>query len=108
MTRRLSALLLFFLLGAFSSWALAGELITRWASGEVVATDTEAVPNTIVVKTKNWKGQDFIVGAAVEADTVIKIRGRTATLRDIKVGDIVDIVYVRNKRVIAKSIKVKK
>ncbi len=108
MTRRHSAIILFLLLGILSPVAMAGGHITRWATGEVIAMDLEAEPNTIVVKTKNWKGQDFIVGADVEADTVIKIGDRAAALSDIKVGDIVDIVYVRNKRVVAKTIKVKK
>ncbi len=88
--------------------ATASDLVVRKASGEVVATDTLATPNTIVVRTTNWKGQEFIVGAAVEADTVIKIGDRTADLEEVKEGDRVEIVYQRNKRVIAKTIRIKR
>jgi len=86
----------------------AEEVITRWASGEVIATDTEATPNTIVIKTRNWKGLDFIVGAAVEKDTVITLNNKGIPLRDVQVGDKVEMVYERNLRVVAKSIKVKR
>ncbi len=88
--------------------APAGDVTVRKAVGEVIATDTEAVPNTIVVRTTNWKGQEFIVGAAVEDDTVIKIGDRTATLEEVKEGDKVEIIYQRNKRVIAKTIRIKR
>ncbi len=92
----------------YSISAIAGNVIVRKATGEVVATDTVATPNTIVVRTTNWKGQEFIVGAAVEDDTVIKIGDRPATLEEVKEGDKVDIVYERNKRVIAKTIRIKR
>ncbi len=92
----------------YSISATAGNVIVRRATGEVVATDTVATPNTIVVRTTNWKGQEFIVGAAVEDDTVIKIGDRPATLEEVKEGDKVDIVYERNKRVIAKTIRIKR
>ncbi|HHD10826.1 MAG TPA: hypothetical protein ENK42_00150 [Deltaproteobacteria bacterium] len=92
----------------YSISATAGNVIVRKATGEVVATDTVATPNTIVVRTTNWKGQEFIVGAAVEDDTVIKIGDRPATLEEVKEGDKVDIVYERNKRVIAKTIRIKR
>lgn len=86
----------------------AGDVITRWASGEVIATDTVAIPNTILVRSKTWKGQDFIVGAAVEEDTIVTIGNNRVKLEDVKVGDKVDMVYERNIRVIAKSIRVRR
>jgi hypothetical protein len=92
--------------GLTLAWAAQGE--TRWATGEVLATDTEAQPNTIVVSTKNWRGQDTVVGAAVDENTVIKMGKRKVPLEAIKPGDVVDIVYDRNKSVVAKSIKIKR
>jgi hypothetical protein len=86
----------------------AGDAITRHASGEVVATDTKAIPNTIVIKTKNWKAQDFVVGASVEADTVIMVGNKRIQLKDIRIGDTIDITYERNLRVVAKTIKIKR
>jgi hypothetical protein len=88
--------------------AWGGQSVTRWATGEVVATDTEARPNTIVVSTKNWKGEEFIVGAFVDENTVIERGKARVTLEDIKPGDVVDIVYERNKRAVATSIKIKR
>ncbi len=88
------------------SWA--GQTETRWATGRVVATDTRALPNTIVVSAKNWKGEKTIIGAAVVTDTVIKLGKSPATLADVRPGDMVDIVYERNKRVVARSIKIRR
>lgn len=86
----------------------AGDVITLRASGEVIATDIRAEPHTIVIKTKNRKGLDFIVGADVEDGTVITIGKNKASLKDIKTGDKADIVYERNTKVVAKSIKIKR
>ena len=83
----------------------AGDVLVRKVTGSVVATETAATPNTIVVRTVNWKGQELIIGAAVENDTVIKIGSASASLKDLRSGDRVEIVYERNKRVVAKSIK---
>ena len=86
----------------------AGDVITLRASGEVIATDIRAEPRTIVIKTKNRKGLDFIVGADVEDGTVITIGKNKASLKDIKIGDKAYIVYERNMKVIAKSIKIQR
>lgn len=97
-----------FMLFIIASPLSAENVVKRWASGEVIAINTEAAPNTIVVKSKTWKGQDFIVGAAVEAGTVIMINKKPVQLKDVHTGDRVDITYERNLRVIAKTIKVKR
>ena len=102
------ALVMVSVLTLYAGTTNAGNVVIRKAVGEVIATDTEATPNTIVVRTTNWKGQEFIVGAAVEQDTVIKINGRTASLEDVEEGDRAEIVYQRNKRVVAKTIKIKR
>ncbi|MBI5682975.1 MAG: hypothetical protein HZC45_07415 [Deltaproteobacteria bacterium] len=86
----------------------AGNIVTKKVYGHVVATDTNASPNTIVIKAKNPKGLDIIVGAFVEDDTVITIGKKQAGLKDILAGDKVNMVYDRNLRVKAKSIKVKR
>lgn len=106
MKRWCSLFLLFFTLGLPVN-VLAGEMTKRWASGAVTATNTSAVPNTIVVKAKNWKGKDFIIGADVDEKTEIKKGDKTVSLNDIKEGDMVSLVYERNGRLVAKSIKVK-
>ena len=108
MATRVFSVVLLLVLTVLLSEAPADEFITRWASGEVVATDTTAVPNTIVLRTKNWKGLEFIVGAAIDESTVIRINNKPATLKDVRVGDHADIVYVRNTRVIAKKINIKR
>lgn len=83
--------------------------IRRWVSGSVVATDTKAIPNTIVITAKNWKGEDLTVGAQVHGDTEITINGRPASLFEIKAGDNVSLVYLREPtRLVAKSIEVKR
>lgn len=85
------------------------EGVRRWVSGSVVATDTKAIPNTIVITAKNWKGEDLTVGAQVHSDTEITINGRPASLFEITPGDNVSMVYLREAtRLVAKSIEVRK
>lgn len=107
MAKKAFSLLLLFFLVAAAVESRAADVLVRKVSGTVVATETTAVPNTIVVKTVNYKGQDLIIGAAVANDTVIKKGGMTISLWDVADGDRVEIVYERNKRVVAKSITVK-
>lgn len=100
--------LLFIFLTNFNS-AQGQKAIKRWVTGTVVATDTKALPNTIVVNAKNWKGQDLTVGAQVHSDTEITIDGRPASLLEIIAGDKVSIVYLREPdRLVAKSIEVRR
>lgn len=83
--------------------------IKRWVTGTVVATDTKAIPNTIVVTAKNWKGQDLTVGAQVHSGTEITISGKPATLLMIKAGDNVSMVYLREPtRLVAEKIEVRR
>lgn len=85
----------------------AEDMMNRRVSGKVVATDTEATPNTIVVKAKTGKKRNLIVGADVTDKTVIKKGGGAATLRDIKPGESVELSYTRNGSIEATSITVK-
>lgn len=83
--------------------------IKRWVTGTVIATDTKAIPNTIVVSAKDWKGRDLTVGAQVLQDTEIRIHGKPASLQGVKAGDTVSLVYLRETtRLVAKKIEVKR
>src|SRR5574340_185593 len=84
--------------------ANAADMTNRRVSGKVMATDTEATPNTIVVKTKTWKKGDLIVGAAVTDKTVIKKGGGAIKLKDIRPGESVEMSYTRNSSLEATSI----
>lgn len=107
MAKKVLSVLILFLLVIVAAGSRAEDVVTRWATGKVVATETRAKPNTIVVKSKTWRGEDLIVGAAVDGRTVIKKGNLAISLGDVSVGDHVEIVYERNKRVVAKSITVK-
>ena len=101
-------LVVFLLLTDVSS-AQDNKPIKRWVTGTVVATDTKAIPNTIVVNTKDWKGRDLTVGAQVLNDTEITVNGKSAALQSVKAGDKVSMVYLRETtRVVAKKIEVKR
>jgi len=82
----------------------AENLINRRVSGKVVATDTEATPNTIVVKAKAGKKGALIVGADVTDKTVIRKKGGNVTLKDIRPGESVELSYTRDGSVVATSI----
>lgn len=102
--RRVAAAALFFLAFALAAPSQAAEMVTRKVTGKVVATETRAVPNTIVVETRNHKGQKLIIGAQVPGTAAITRDGRKASLRDVSTGDRVEIVYQRNAEVVARSI----
>ncbi len=107
MIKRVLLVTLFFIVVLSVKARAAEEIMNRRVSGKVVATDTEATPNTIVVKAKTWKKQNLLVGADVTGKTVIKKGGNTVTLGDIKPGESVELSYTRNSSVVATSIKVK-
>lgn len=83
--------------------------VKRWVTGTVVAVNTNAMPNTIVVTAKTWKGQDIIVGAQVNSDTDITIDEKHAGLSEVVQGDNVSMHYLREPlALIAKIIRVKR
>ena len=101
-------LVVFLLLTDVSS-AQDNKPIKRWVTGTVVATDTKAIPNTIVVNTRDWKGRDLTVGAQVLDDTEVTVNGKPAALQGVKAGDTVSLVYLRETtRLVAKKIEVKR
>jgi len=71
------------------------------ASGKVTAIDPEG--KGIVIMTGKGEGA-MDVGAIVGSDTVIKVRGKQASLNDIKVGDMVTIKYEKSTDLFAKQI----
>lgn len=85
----------------------AEKLIHRRVSGKVVATDTQATPNTIVVKVGSGK-EALIVGADVTGKTVIRMGKRAIKLGDLKTGEMVSMAYTRDDYVVATSIKTHK
>ena len=44
------------------------------------------------------------VGCVVDKDTVVKVKGKKATLSDIKVGDMVTVRYLRSSDLLAREI----
>ncbi|MDD5435857.1 MAG: hypothetical protein PH343_10555 [Nitrospira sp.] len=102
-------LLLLFLQVATVKYAHAQEAVKRWVTGSVIAIDTGAIPNTIVITAKTWKGQDIIVGTQVDKNTEITIDEKHADLKEIIQGDNVSIYYLREPlRLVAKTINVKR
>ena len=72
-----------------------GDASVRSVRGEVVAVNVTDTPNVIVVKTMTGKNQELIVGATVGSRTEI-LRGRQhVSLQDIKVGESVNLNYVK-------------
>lgn len=88
----------FFLAGAAVA-AEKGKMET--ATGKVTAIDPQGKAITI----NAMVGKEAMdVGTAVDKDTVIKVGGKTASLKDIKVGDTVTIRYLRSNDLYAKEI----
>jgi len=91
------------------SFAQDNKPIKRWVTGTIIATDTRAIPNTIVVNARDWKGRELTVGAQVLSDTEITVNGRPAVLQSVNAGDKVSMVYFRETtRLVAKKIEVRR
>jgi Cu/Ag efflux protein CusF len=71
------------------------------ATGKVTAIDPQGKAITISAKA----GKEAMdVGTIVDKDTMVKVKGKAATLNDIKVGDTVTIRYLRSDNLYAKEI----
>jgi hypothetical protein len=58
-----------------------------------------------IVIAQNVGGKEPLdVGTIVDKDTVVKIKGETASIKDLKVGDMVTIRYIRSNDLYAKEI----
>ena len=70
--------------------------IIRKVRGEVVAINVKDSPSVIVVKTMTAKNQELIVGATVDPSVEITRGKQRVSLQDIKVGEAVDLTYLKN------------
>lgn len=83
--------------------AFAGEKVSlKKAAGEVTAIDEGG--KAIVIKSKVGK-KELIVGTIIDQNTKIRVKGKTASLKEIKPGDRVTIIYAyENNDLYAKEI----
>ncbi|MEK7236733.1 MAG: hypothetical protein AAB242_08925 [Nitrospirota bacterium] len=86
----------------------ATETIQRTVRGTVMAVNTAADPQTIVVKVILPNKEELIVGARIPTDTTIT-RGTKATrLADLKMGEAAELTYLKAPDgLIARSIHVR-
>jgi hypothetical protein len=93
-----AALLSFFLAGVATAEE-KGKMES--ATGKVTSIDPQGKAITISAKV----GKEVMdVGTAVDKDTVVKVKGKSATINDIKVGDTVTIRYLKSNDLYAKEI----
>jgi Cu/Ag efflux protein CusF len=71
------------------------------ATGVVTSVDPQGTAITITWKVGN---EALDVGTIVDKDTVVKVKGKTATLQDIRVGDTVTLRYLKSDNLYAKEI----
>lgn len=77
----------------------------RTVRGEVVAVNVQDSPHTIVVKAMKGSKDELIVGATVESDTKIMRGKQPVDLSTLKVGESVDLTYVKQEDgLVARSI----
>jgi predicted RecA/RadA family phage recombinase len=88
-----------------STLALATEPVVRAVRGEVIAVTVSESPQVIVVKTMTAAKKEMVVGATVESGAAVT-RGKVRiTLADIKVGETVELKYIKNTDgLVAKSV----
>lgn len=93
------------------SWGLLMGMAVLWAAtppvsaesktgvravrGDVVAINVHDSPNVIVVKAMKGGKNELIVGATVGADTTIRRGKQKVGLETLKVGESVDLTYVK-------------
>lgn len=88
-----------------SGTASAGEPAVRTVRGEVIAVTVSESPQVIVVKTLTAAKKEMIVGATVESGAAVTRGKNRVTLADIKVGETVELKYIKNADgLVAKSI----
>ena len=90
----------------FASTASEGKILT--VKGEVMAINLKVDPQIIVVKAMTQNKQELIVGATVEKGATITRGKKQVKLTDIKVGETVDLTYLKNADgLVARSIHVR-
>lgn len=86
----------------------ASDAALRTVRGEVVAVNAADHPQVIVIKSMTAKKEELIVGAVVEAGTVITRGKRKVTLDNLKVGEPVDVACLKlEDGLVARSIHAK-
>ncbi|MGH7207316.1 MAG: hypothetical protein ACREI2_14035 [Nitrospiraceae bacterium] len=90
----------------FANAASEGKVLT--VKGEVVAINLKVDPQIIVVKAMTQNKQELIVGATLEKGATITRGKKPVALADIKVGEAVDLTYLKNADgLVARSIHVR-
>jgi len=90
----------------FANAASEGKILT--VKGEVVATNLKVDPQIIVVKAMTQNKQELIVGATIEKGATITRGNKQVKLADIRVGEAVDLTYLKNADgLVARSIHVR-
>ena len=88
-----------FFLANLVTAAETGKMAT--ATGKVTSIDPQGAAITISV---NIGKEGMVVGTTVDKDTMVKVGGKPATLKDIQVGDTVTIRYLKSDNLYAKVI----
>ena len=102
--KRSVAMMCLFLLTAFFLASVAtaqetGKMET--ATGAVTSVNPQGAAITISWKVGN---ETLDVGTIVDKETVVKVKGKAATLQDIKVGDTVTLRYLKSDNLYAKEV----
>lgn len=87
--------LLIMLLSALMPWSHAMADMPVKIDGKVEAVDTSASPRTLVMKSAGPKGRELTVGCRLEDKTIIKAGNRDVKLNDLRMGDRVQLTYLR-------------
>jgi len=89
----------------FGHAASEGRVLT--VRGKVVAVNLKVDPQIIVVKAMRQNKQELIVGATIKKGATITRGKKPVALADIKVGEAVDLMYLKNADgLVARSIHV--
>lgn len=90
----------------FAHAASEGKVLT--VKGKVVAVNLKVDPQIIVVKAMTQNKQELIVGATIGKEASITRGDRPVKLADVKVGEAVDLTYLKNADgLVARSIHVR-
>ncbi len=93
------------LVGISAGSASAAEPAVHTIQGEVVAVSVNETPQILVLKTMTPNKKEMIVGATVESGAPVMRGKNRATLGDIKVGETVQLKYVKGAEgLVAKSV----
>lgn len=109
-THLLLAVVVTLLIGAYMmpAQALSSMGSHSKVRGQVVVINVTDTPNVIVIRTTTANNQELIVGAIVDPEVDISQGKRRVSLRSLKGGEFVDLVYVKTlEGLVAQSIHVR-